>query len=206
MKRGVMGEPIYFVSCHRLTKEERIMAEAASKLQVKQEGKSVPATPRTASLWQPFESLRQEMDRVFEDFTRGFGRFPLSRSVFDAEPMLRYESSVGPSAPAVDVVEKEKEFQITAELPGLDEKDIEINVADDILSIRGDKKEEREEKARNYHLSERRYGSFQRTFQLPSGIDAEKIAANFQKGLLTVTLPKTPEAQKKEKKIAIQAK
>ena len=182
------------------------MAEAASKLQVKQEGKSVPATARTASLWQPFESLRQEMDRVFEDFTRGFGRFPLSRSLFDVEPMLRYEGAVGLSAPAVDVVEKESEFQITAELPGLDEKDIEVNVADDVLSIRGEKKEEREEKAKNYHLSERRYGSFQRTFQLPAGIDAEKIVASFQKGVLTVTLPKTPEAQKKEKKIAIQAK
>jgi HSP20 family protein len=182
------------------------MAEAVSKLQVKQEGKSVAPAARTPSLWQPFESLRQEMDRVFEDFTRGFGRFPLSRNLFDVEPMLRYESSVGLSAPAVDVVEKATEFQITAELPGLDEKDIEVNVADDVLSIRGEKKEEREEKAKNYHLSERRYGSFQRTFQLPSGIDAEKIAASFQKGVLTVTLPKTPEAQKKEKKIAIQAK
>ncbi len=182
------------------------MAEAASKLQVKQEGKSVPATPRTASLWQPFESLRQEMDRVFEDFMRGLGRFPVSRSLFDVEPMLRYERAVGLSAPAVDVVEKESEFQITAELPGLDEKDIEVNVGDDVLSIRGEKKEQREEKAKNYHLSERRYGSFQRTFQLPSGIDAEKIAATFQKGVLTVTLPKTPEAQKKEKKIAIQSK
>jgi HSP20 family protein len=146
------------------------------------------------------------MDRVFEDFTRGFGRFPLSRSLFNAEPMLRYESAVGLSAPAVDVIEKDEEFQITAELPGLDEKDIDVNLADDVLSIRGEKKEEREEKAKNYHLSERRYGSFQRTFQLPSGIDAEKIAANFQKGVLTVTLPKTPEAQRKEKKIAIQAK
>jgi hypothetical protein len=105
------------IGCHLLAKEERIMAEAASKLQVKQEGKSVPATARTASLWQPFESLRQEMDRVFEDFTRGFGRFPLSRSLFDVEPMLRYESAAGLSAPAVDVVEKESEAQITAELP-----------------------------------------------------------------------------------------
>ena len=182
------------------------MAEAATKLQVKQEGKSVAATPRTASLWQPFESLRQEMDRVFEDFTRGFGRFPLSRNLFEAEPMLRYESSVGLSAPAVDVVEKENEFQITAELPGLDEKDIEVSVADDILTIRGEKKEEREEEAKNYHLSERRYGSFLRTFQLPAGIDVEKIAATFRNGVLTITLPKTPEAQTKEKKIAVQAK
>lgn len=182
------------------------MAEAASKPQPKQEGKSVTTAPRAASLWQPFESLRQEMDRVFEDFTRGFGRLPISRSLFDVEPLLRHEGAGRRAAPAVDVVEKENEFRITAELPGLDEKDIGVSVADDVLTIRGEKKEEREEKAENYHLSERRYGSFQRTFQLPAGIDAEKIAANFQKGVLTVTLPKTPEAQKKEKKIAIQAK
>ena len=182
------------------------MAEAASKLQVRQEAKPAPSAPRSPSPWQPFESLRQEMDRVFDDFTLGFGRFPSGRSLFDIEPLLRYETSAGLSAPAIDVVEKEKEFQITAELPGLDEKDIEVNVADDVLSIRGEKKEEKEEKAKNHYLSERRYGAFQRAFQLPAGIDAEKIAANFQKGVLTVTLPKTPEAQKKEKKIAIQAK
>ena len=75
-----------------------------------------------------------------------------------------------------------------------------------MLTIKGEKKEEKEEKAKNYHLSERRYGAFQRSFQLPFGVDAEKIEANFQKGVLTVTLPKTPEAQKKEKKIEIKAK
>ncbi len=182
------------------------MAEAASKLQVKQEGKLAPVAQRAPSVWQPFESLRQEMDRMFDDFTRGFARFPMGRSLFDVEPLLRYETSLGLSAPAVDVVEKEKEFQITAELPGLDEKDIEVSVADDVVSIRGEKKEEKEEKAKNYYVSERRYGAFQRAFQLPAGIDTEKIVANFQKGVLTLTLPKTPEAQKKEKKIAVQAK
>jgi HSP20 family protein len=108
--------------------------------------------------------------------------------------------------PAVDVVEKEKEYQLLAELPGLDEKDVEVSVADDILTIKGEKKEEKEEKAKNYYVSERRYGTFQRSFQLPAGVDAEKIEANFQKGVLTVTLPKAPEALKKEKKIAIKSK
>ena len=182
------------------------MAEAASKLPIKQE-KTAPTMRRTPSLWQPFDTLREEMDRMFDEFTRGFGPFPLGRRVFDVEPLLRREtSSVGVSAPVVDVVEKEKEFQISAELPGLDEKDIEVSVADDLLTIKGEKKEEKEERARNYYVSERRYGAFQRSFQLPSGIDAEKIEANFQKGVLTLTLPKTPEAQTKEKKIAIKAK
>jgi HSP20 family protein len=152
------------------------------------------------------ESLRQEVDRIFDEFTRGVGHWPLGRHVFEREPLLRYETSFGVSAPVVDVVEKEKEYQISAELPGLDEKEVEVSVADDMLTIKGEKKEEKEEKAKNYYLSERRYGAFQRSFQLPSGVDAEKIEANFQKGVLTVILPKTPEAQKKEKKIAVKAK
>ena len=181
------------------------MAEAASKLPIKQE-RTAPAARRTPSPWQPFDTLREEMDRIFDEFTRGFGPFPLGRRVFDVEPLWRRETSVDVSAPVVDVVEKEKEYQILAELPGLDEKDIEVSVADDLLTIKGEKKEEKEERARNYYVSERRYGAFQRAFQLPSGIDAEKIEANFQKGILTLTLPKTPEAQTKEKKIAIKAK
>ena len=181
------------------------MAEPATKLPVKQET-SAPAARRTPSLWQPFESLREEVDHIFDEFTRGFGRWPLGRRVSGAEPLLRYETSFGVSAPVVDVVEKEKEYQISAELPGLDEKDVEVSVADDTLTIKGEKKEEKEEKAKNYYVSERHYGAFQRSFQLPSGVDAEKIEANFQKGVLTLTLPKTPEAQKKEKKIAIKAK
>jgi HSP20 family protein len=182
-----------------------IMAEASSKLPIKQEKTALTAR-RTPSLWQPFDTLREEMDRIFDEFTRGFGPLPLGRRVFDVEPLLRRETSFGVSAPVVDVVEKEKEFQISAELPGLDEKDIEVSVADDLLTIKGEKKEEKEERAKNYYVSERRYGALQRSFQLPSGIDAEKIEANFQKGVLTLTLPKTPEAQTKEKRIAIKAK
>ena len=180
------------------------MAEQATKLPVKQEPSTTVAR-RPQSLLQPFETLREEVDRIFDEFTRGFGRWPFGRRIFDVEPLLRYETSLGVSAPVVDVVEKEKEYQISAELPGLDEKDVEVSVADDMLTIKGEKKEEKEEKAKNYYVSERSYGAFQRSFQLPSGVDAEKIEAKFQKGVLTVTLPKTPEAQKKEKKIAIKA-
>jgi HSP20 family protein len=181
------------------------MAETATKLPVKQET-ATPTARRGQPLWQPFDSLREEVDRIFDQFTRGFGNWPLGRRLFEAEPLLRYETSLGVSAPVVDVVEKEKEYQVSAELPGLDEKDIEVSVSDDMLTIKGEKKEEKEEKAKNYYLSERRYGAFQRSFQVPSGVDAEKIEASFQKGVLTVTLPKSPEAQKKEKKITIKAK
>jgi HSP20 family protein len=180
------------------------MAEAATKLPVKQET-AAPATRRT-SLWEPLEALHKEVDHLFDEFTRGLGWRAPRRRHFEVEPLLRYETSFGVSAPVVDVVEKEKEYQISAELPGLEEKDVEVSVADDMLTIKGEKKEEKEEKAKNYYLSERRYGAFQRSFQLPPGVDAEKIEAKFQKGVLTVTLPKTPEAQKKEKKIEIKTK
>jgi HSP20 family protein len=103
----------------------------------------------------------------------------------------------------VDVAERENEYEITAELPGMEEKDIEVNVSDDLLTIKGEKREEKEEKKKDYYVSERRYGSFQRSFSLPDGIDANKIEAKFINGVLTVILPKTPEAQKKQKKIEI---
>lgn len=108
-------------------------------------------------------------------------------------------------APAIDLAEKDKEYEITAELPGLDEKDVEIKLSNHSLTIKGEKKEEREEKQKDYYLSERRYGSFHRSFQLPEGVDADKIEATFAKGVLTVRLPKTVEAQKAEKKISIKA-
>ena len=108
-------------------------------------------------------------------------------------------------APAMDLVEKEKEYEISAELPGIDEKNVEIKVANHMLTIKGEKKEEKEEKQKDYYLSERRFGSFQRSFALPEGVDADKIEANFVKGVLTVKLPKTAEAQKAEKKITVKA-
>jgi HSP20 family protein len=106
-------------------------------------------------------------------------------------------------APAVDIAEREKEYEITAELPGMEEKNIDVKFADGILTIKGEKKEEREEKKKDYYLSERRFGSFQRSFQVPDGVDADKIEASFKDGLLTVILPKSAQAQKSEKKIAI---
>ena len=106
-------------------------------------------------------------------------------------------------APAVDIADNAKAYEITAELPGMDEKNVEVKFSDGTLIIRGEKKDEKEEKNKDYHLSERRYGAFQRSFSVPDGVDAEKIEAAFKNGILTVTLPKTPEAQKKEKKIEI---
>jgi HSP20 family protein len=95
--------------------------------------------------------------------------------------------------------------EVRAELPGIDEKDIDVRLSDGTLTIRGEKKEEREEREEggSYYVSERRYGSFQRSFRIPEGIDHDKVDASFRKGVLTITLPKTPEAQQKAKKIEV---
>jgi HSP20 family protein len=91
-------------------------------------------------------------------------------------------------------------------LPGLDAKNIELSVSDDVLTIKGEKKEEKEEKTKDRYVSERRYGSFRRSVQLPSSVDAGKIEANYKSGVLTVTLPKFAEAQKKQTVIPITAR
>jgi len=177
------------------------MVESATKLPVKTESKAGAATSQPSE-WRPFESLRREVDRLFEEFDRNLWRFPSGRSTFETEPFWR-RGMTWAGAPAVDIAEKEKTYEITAELPGMDESNIEVKLSNGMLTINGEKKEEKEEKRRNYYLSERRYGSFQRSFRVPEGVDADKIDATFKKGVLTVTLPKSPEALKKEKKIAI---
>jgi HSP20 family protein len=107
------------------------------------------------------------------------------------------------AAPAADVAESEKGYEITVDLPGMDEKNIEVQLSNGNLTIKGEKKEEKEEKKKDWYLSERRYGSFQRAFRVPDGVNADKIEANFKNGVLTVSLPKSPEAVKNEKKIPI---
>jgi HSP20 family protein len=129
---------------------------------------------------------------------------PFARHAFEFD-FPRLGAAGTALAPAVDVVEKEKEYEISAELPGMDEKNIEIKLSNGTLTIKGEKKEEKEERDKDYYLSERRYGSFLRSFQVPEGVDAAKIEATFAKGVLTVKLPKSAEAQKGEKKIAIKA-
>ena len=162
------------------------------------------ATPVPAPAADHWHSLRHEMDRLFDRFGAGF-RLPSWRRMFDLEPMRGFETSFSFSSPAIDVTEDDKAYKITAELPGLEEKDIDINVSGDMLTLKGEKQQQKEEKNKNYYMSERSYGSFQRSFVLPDGVDADKIAADLSKGVLTVTLPKTAEAQKPQKKIAVKA-
>jgi HSP20 family protein len=106
----------------------------------------------------------------------------------------------------VDVSEDDKAFHITADLPGITEKDSNVTLSGDTLTIGGERREEREEKDRNYHFSERRFGSFLRAFSLPAGVDRDKIEANFKNGVLSVTLPKTPEAMQQQKRIEVKTR
>jgi HSP20 family protein len=128
------------------------------------------------------------MNSVFEDFL-GYSSSDL------------WGDAAGEFLPRVDVSETGKEVRITAELPGLDEKDVEVTVTNNMLTIKGEKKVEKEEG--DYYHSERSYGYFDRTIALPQGIDADNAKAKFKKGVLKVTIPKKPEAQSSRRKIEL---
>ena len=151
---------------------------------------------------QAFQQLRRQIDSLFDDFGRRPLRMPFSHTPFDVEPFWRREL-FSHGMPAMDISELADEFRISAELPGVDDKDIEIKLVNGNVVIRGEKQEEVDEKRKEYHLSERHYGSFERVFQLPREVDAEKITAQFAKGVLLVHLPKRAEAIHPEKVIPI---
>jgi len=172
------------------------MAEIVTKLPIKQEKSGAPSS---GELWRPFETLRGEIDRMFDDVGRSFwpswGR-PLRGAAFEMPSLL---------TPAVDVVESDKSYEITTELPGMNEKNIEVKLADGVLTIKGEKQQDKEEKQRNYYRRERSYGAFERSFEVPETVEVDKIEANFSKGVLKLMLPKKVEAQKPAKKIEVKA-
>ena len=151
-----------------------------------------------------WRSFRTEMDRLFDRFAGDFGLPSLSR-MFDVRPTLQLASSFSLPTPAMDVTEDADAYKLTAELPGMSEKDIEVAVSDGTLTLKGEKKQETEQKDKNYYMSERAYGSFERSFTLPEGIDRDKVGAEFAKGVLTITLPKKPEAKVAPTKIEVKA-
>ena len=151
--------------------------------------------------WPSLNALRGEIDRLFEEF-RFSNRFPFTPRTFkDLETL--FPGPARSASPAVDIEEKDKEYELTAEVPGMDEKEIEIHVANGVLTIKGKKEERTEEKKKDYVFSERRFGSFERRMPLPEGIDPDRITATMKKGVLVLTLPKTAEAQKPQKKIEV---
>jgi HSP20 family protein len=150
----------------------------------------------------PFEGLRRQIDHLLDDFQRGYWHLPFRQSVLDVEPFWRGEVKFG-AIPAVDIKETDAGYEVTAELPGVLEKDIAVKFADGTLTISAEKREDREEKKANYFLSERHYGTLKRSFRVADGVEADKIEASFKNGVLKVMLPKTAEARKKSKTITI---
>jgi HSP20 family protein len=183
--------------------EEFAMAENVTRIPVQIQERTANV-PSTTQVWAPFFSLRREMDRLFDDFGRGFWQLPTRRSIFDVEPIWVADVT-WEVTPAVDVAESEKAYEFKAELPGMDEKNIEVKVANGNLIIKGEKQEEKEEKKKDYYMRERNFGSFERRFEMPEGVDADKIEASFKNGVLTLTLPKKLEVQKPAKKIEVKA-
>jgi len=171
-----------------------------SKVPVTTESKP-SAPPAAMQAWRPFENLRREVDRLFEDFNMNPFGLPFRRPAFDLEPFWQPQSWI--AAPAIDLIERENAFEMSADMPGLEEKDIEVKVANGVLTVKGQKEEGKEEKKEDFHLRERRFTSFERSIRLPETVDVEKIEAKFKNGVLKVTMPKTAEAQKSAKKIEV---
>ncbi len=149
---------------------------------------------RDVTAWHPVSDLageifdmQREIDRVFDRFRGG--------SADDG-----YSSTL---MPAVDITERDNDFYIKAELPGVQKNDVKITVQNDILTIRGEKKQEAEKKGENYHRVERAYGSFQRSFTLPASVRSDRIEAAFNDGVLTISLPKAEEAKPKEIEVKV---
>lgn len=137
----------------------------------------------------PVLAMQRDINRMFDGF---FERF---NSPFAANGAF----------PRTDVAETDDEVEVSIELPGIDEKDIDVAIANDVLTIRGEKKNGRKEKRKGFYLSERSYGAFHRAIALPPGVDGDKAKAEFKQGILTISLPKTPEARSRVKKIEVKA-
>jgi len=154
---------------------------------------------------QPLSMLRDDIDRAFDRMFADWPKFGglMGRGFFDDEPLF---AKPGVAMPTVDVSEDEKAYRIEAELPGVDESDVDVTIKDNRLFLRGEKKSETEKKDANVRMSERQFGSFERTFELPDDVDSDKIKAEFSNGVLKLKLPKSTKGKSKERKISVKSK
>lgn len=141
---------------------------------------------------EPFETLQRSINHLFETFRKDLGA-PLGTG------------DLGVVSSRMDVSESDDAYEFKVELPGMDEKDVEVNVTRDALTVRGEKKVETSEKKKNYRYRECSYGSVERVMPVPYGVDTDKVVAKFKKGVLTVTLPKTDEARTPARKIEVKS-
>lgn len=144
------------------------------------------------------QNFHREVDRIFDQAFRGFG---LSQPWLDG--VLWPRMADGMLKPTLDLSATDKEYTIAVEIPGVDEKDVKLEIANDILTIRGEKKHEKEEKDKNFYRVERSYGSFQRVLSLPEDADQEAVKATFKRGILTISMPRKAMPQADVRKIEI---
>jgi HSP20 family protein len=174
------------------------------KKEEEESGSTVPVRQQTSQpsadrLYHPVAQLQQEMDRLFADFFTGFGSFPSRRH----GGLFAGALTSGLLKPTLDIGANDREYTISVEVPGVDQKDVKIEITNNTLTIRGEKKQETEEKEKNFYRMERSYGSFQRTLSLPEDADQGKINATFKNGVLTVTMPRKTLPQTEVKRIEI---
>ena len=170
-------------------KKSKVSKGTDNKRQRSKKAKTPASAPARgeASTFEPFQTLRKQVDDLFTNFTVSWPHFEIPKIEW---PMLVGEGSESTIA-KFDLSESDKAVKVVAEIPGVDEKDVEVLVQDGVLTIKGKKETEREEEKGNVYISERSFGSFSRAFRLPDGIDEEAVDASFDMGVLTVTLPKT---------------
>jgi HSP20 family protein len=156
--------------------------------------------------YSPTSGVRGELDRMFNRFfPEGWPHMSMG-NLMDFDPFRGvggFEAGNVLQSARADVSETDSEYEVSVELPGIDEKDVELDVSEGMLTLRAEKREEREEKKKNYHLTERSYGNVRRSFRVPEGVEVGRIKADFSKGVLRVMLPKTREAKAKQRKIPV---
>lgn len=168
----------------------------------KNEGKKAkPAARGGEVMAQPLGSLRDQIDRLFEDFGRGFPGF--GRPFGAIEPFRGFEFQDSIKLPAVDVVEQDGRYVIKAEMPGITEDDIDVELAEGVLTVKGEKRHEHEEEKDNVHIAERQYGSFKRSFRLPADAQPEDISAACKDGVVEIVIPRARAPEPETRKIAI---
>jgi HSP20 family protein len=155
------------------------------------------------SFFRDMDSLHKEMDRLFDDFWKGSGHHFMMNTPWQTSmttPLAHSEVM-----PRIDETEDEKAFHVQVELPGMDQEDVDITLSNGLLTIRGEKKREDEEKGKDFYRKERSFGAFRRSLPIPADVDDAKIEASFKKGVLYIELPKTEEAKKKVTHIDVKA-
>lgn len=183
------------------------MATKAENIPLKKERATEQKGEVNEAGYAPLMSLRQQVDRLFDQFLDEGWMRPMTgfAGIWDS-PLFKSRAMHMRGlmeSPRTDMSESDKEYELSIELPGMSEKDVEVTVKDNMVTLKGEKKSERETMEKDYHIAERSYGSVRRSFSMPADVDANKVAASFSKGLLTLHLPKTKEARSKPHKIEV---